>query len=416
MTYHDVQTVATAEHLFVIVCQSVGISPVFVVYVGQIGLRQTSVAKLGIGRCLIAPHLIGIVKLPTITKFAAELPSLERLPIDTHVVVLTETALLLVGRLYTFQRIVTGIGTVLVILRVFVQCFDWRVGNSSGHQRISLGFFIILTSAQTINLLLRQAGIEIECEPLVDFSIQLGIDIVLRVTRPIHDALLVVAGITDIELGGLATTAHADIVLLLVACTTEEFVLPVVTFHRFPDFQILVCAIRCTRLVQFILIECIVIRIEHSNLFGSLTYTIGYSEIDLRLAFSTRLGSDDNDAIGTTGTIDGSRRSILQYIHRLDVSRSDVTDAGYREAVDNIERRIVLRKRATATNADFHIGIRRSFRSGNLHTCHFSLQGFRCIRYGYRLQLFGTDGRYRTCQVLLLYRTIADYNHLFQGL
>ncbi len=62
--------------------------------------------------------------------------------------------------------------------------------------------------------------------------------------------------------------------------------------------------------------------------------------------------------ISTTGTIDGCRRSILQYVDALNLARSDVADRAYWETVYDVERRVVLRKGTATTHPNLHVSIR----------------------------------------------------------
>lgn len=47
-------------------------------------------------------------------------------------------------------------------------------------------------------------------------------------------------------------------------------------------------------------------------------------------SFGTLVGGDDDDTIGTTGTINGRCGSILENVHRLDVCRIDVGEIAHK--------------------------------------------------------------------------------------
>ena len=74
-----------------------------------------------------------------------------------------------------------------------------------------------------------------------------------------------------------------------------------------------------------------------------------------RLVFLTILGSDDNDTIGSTRTVDGTRRSILQNLDGLDIIRREVTDSGtHWHTVDDIKRSCAT-ERTDTTNSHTRI-------------------------------------------------------------
>ena len=52
----------------------------------------------------------------------------------------------------------------------------------------------------------------------------------------------------------------------------------------------------------------------------------------------TTLGSDDDNTIGTTRTIDGGRRSILQYVDAFNFRRGNIADTAHGEAINDIKR------------------------------------------------------------------------------
>ena len=74
-----------------------------------------------------------------------------------------------------------------------------------------------------------------------------------------------------------------------------------------------------------------------------------------RLVFLTILGSDNNDTIRSTGTIDGTRRSILQNLDGLDIIRREVTDSGtHWHTIDDIKRSCAT-ERTDTTNSHTRI-------------------------------------------------------------
>ena len=65
---------------------------------------------------------------------------------------------------------------------------------------------------------------------------------------------------------------------------------------------------------------------QHIHHLRTGLHTVGSIEVYLQTALLSLLGSDDDDTIGCTGTIDGCRRSILQHSHTLDIRWVDHTE------------------------------------------------------------------------------------------
>ena len=132
-----------------------------------------------------------------------------------------------------------------------------------------------------------------------------------------------------------------------------------------------------------------------------------------RLVFLTILGCDDNDTIGSTGTVDGTCRSILQNLDGLDIIWREVTDSGtHWHTVDDIER-----SRATegADTTDTYARVSTRLTVGcNLHTSHLTFEHGRDVGVRYLLHLLSVHNRYGTGKVSLLLRTITYYNHLVE--
>ena len=74
-----------------------------------------------------------------------------------------------------------------------------------------------------------------------------------------------------------------------------------------------------------------------------------------RLVFLTILGSDDNDTISSTRTVDGTRRSILQDLDGLDIIRREVTDSGTHWHTINDIKRSCATERTDTTNSHTRI-------------------------------------------------------------
>ena len=133
-----------------------------------------------------------------------------------------------------------------------------------------------------------------------------------------------------------------------------------------------------------------------------------------RSAFLGSLGGDQDDTIGTTGTIDGGRGSILQYIDALDVVGRDVVNTRHLYAIHHIQRLIALGDGSASTDTDGHGGTGTTVLRDDIHTGQLSLQGFCDVADGIGSEFVTGDGSHSTCQVLTLHRTITDHHHVFQ--
>ena len=132
---------------------------------------------------------------------------------------------------------------------------------------------------------------------------------------------------------------------LLPSCA-ENLVLPVilrntpVIFHRpllaFMLNQVVLLGI-CRK--QFILQLHKLIRIQHWNCIGDLLKSETSVILELRFSNLSFLGRDNNDTVSTTGTINGSGRSIFQHFNGFSVGRvngSRNSRIFYRKPVNNI--------------------------------------------------------------------------------
>ncbi|CCY37512.1 unknown [Alistipes sp. CAG:831] len=170
----------------------------------------------------------------------------------------------------------------------------------------------------------------------------------------------------EVVLGPLITTVHTQLILLAESLSVGESVHPVLVPGRYCIRAYKTCGrvnycIPCIILVGVVeltaegvahtgrcIVEsivmgvtlvdsCIVERFIHQFYIFILIYKVvaGNSaglpadlslEIHVYAAFLTFLGSDDNDTVGTTGTVQGSGRCVLQHGHRLDILRVDGVD------------------------------------------------------------------------------------------
>ena len=155
--------VALAEELLVVVSDSVGITPVAVVLGGELCLRSGGVTDLGVvagSQFLI--HLVGVVVAPAIAELGTEGPTLEGLPIDACVVILTETALYLVGSVETGRWIDALRGRVLFVFVTAAQHVDGSKADGLADDGVGGVAFLLGTGAEAVDDLISQTCIEVK--------------------------------------------------------------------------------------------------------------------------------------------------------------------------------------------------------------------------------------------------------------
>ena len=138
-------------------------------------------------------------------------------------------------------------------------------------------------------------------------------------------------------------------------------------------------------------------------------------EVDLHLALLTLLGSDDDDTIGSTATIDRSRCSILEHLNALDVITIEFvhTRLGW-HTINNIKRIIVVQR--TDTTNTYGGSSRRRTVSCNIHTRNAALKSLDRVVLVLLGYLINADYRDGTCQVGLALSGITSNNYLVEQL
>ena len=137
----------------------------------------------------------------------------------------------------------------------------------------------------------------------------------------------------------------------------------------------------------------------------------------------TFLGSDDDDPVRCTRTIDSRGTGILQHRKGFDVIRIDGGQGigcargriiGYRNPVYHNQRVVAGIQGSTATDADAASCSRLTVACRYIQARHFPLNQF--LRRSYRslVHVFGLDGHDRTAQVILLDRAITDDHQFLQ--
>ena len=91
------------------------------------------------------------------------------------------------------------------------------------------------------------------------------------------------------------------------------------------------------------------------------------------------------------------------------------TIAVHSQTVDDNQRVVRCVQRRTTTNTDSSTTARGTTAIGDVHTGHLTLKGILRIGDQTLVHFIGFDGRYRTCQVILLGTTITDDHHVLEN-
>ena len=129
----------------------------------------------------------------------------------------------------------------------------------------------------------------------------------------------------------------------------------------------------------------------------------------------TLLGRYEDDAVGTTGAVDGCRTGILQYGDRLDVLGGDVAEVTACDAVNHDEWAVGGCQRTCTTHLDFSGGIRVGFGSCcNVKTCHLAGNQRHRVAGCTLVEVLLRDLNHRARDLLLGHRTVAHYDYFVQ--
>ena len=183
--------------------------------------------------------------------------------------------------------------------------------------------------------------------------------------------------------------------------------------------------------VQFVIQRCKLLSIQEVQFLGCRTPREGARIVDGVAPVRALLGSNDDDTVGTTRTIDGGGRNVLQHFYRLNVCRIQegqrvqlgvaARSACLRRSsivvdnlpVNDIQRFVASRDAVAATDTDIAQGPWLSAGGDYVQTSHSPLQGTldRGILLAQHLAVNTCDGAGQL-QTLLL--TIAHYHHFVQ--
>jgi len=210
---------------------------------------------------------------------------------------------------------------------------------------------------------------------------------------------------------GIATTGKRYVVVLH-QCGLQHFILPVGII-----LWVFLSAVYSGNTVfdGFIIGNIIILDIFcriHQIEFRAPFQCFLYAYIHFHGTFRTFLGSNDNHTVGSTRTVDGSSRSILQNLDGLCIRRIEINTRVCNHTVNNPQRRVIAQGTDTA---NFNRGIfacptATAYVNTGCQALHLADQ-CSCSAF---LHFLGINHGNRSGQVGLLHRLITDDNHFFQ--
>ena len=133
---------------------------------------------------------------------------------------------------------------------------------------------------------------------------------------------------------------------------------------------------------------------------------------------TTLLGSDHNDTVSTTATIQRGSCCILEDGERSDVTRVDRADRTGIECdtIHYVQRRTIRRNRSDTTNIDRGYRTRLTSGVNHLNTSYLTGHSLGNIGGVLLLNVLCLNGFYRTGKAALADVTVTGNNHLFEQL
>ena len=173
-----------------------------------------------------------------------------------------------------------------------------------------------------------------------------GVTLVVRSSVSTHDTVVTSIGVRHSELRAVSTTGQRHRMVRLQGVLVLESLPPVSTFptvlNLIEDVSgHITCPIHLhTRSVEGILINDghVLLSIEELRTLVGVRPTESAVVAELNLTSLTLLGSHQDHTVSSTGTVDGSRSSVLQNIDSLDISGVDVIKASTCYTVDYVKR------------------------------------------------------------------------------
>ena len=160
----------------------------------------------------------------------------------------------------------------------------------------------------------------------------------------------------------------------------------------------------------------ILLGIEGVDLFPQPGDTGIGTEFDLRFAYLAPLGGNQYDTVGGPGSVNGSRRSIFQYLHALDVARVQTRYIVAGHTVDNIQWFVRSLYRCSATHTNAHARTGSTRRLHYLNTGRFTLESLCCVDNGALVNIGSRYDRYGRGNIFPFHRTVTNHHHFVEQL
>ena len=314
-----------------------------------------------------------------------------------------------------------GVGAVHVALRQsLVGGGDDRQGVEGLHDRVE----VVLVGdrvSRRILVLAESAHVHREAEVAGDLCVDVRPDVEPFVGGVRHDAVLIHQSDARVVLDPVVAARRGDVVLVGEAVVLEEQVHPVrfavgsVGLHL-GDHLVGPHGSEPVHFAGFVVPADVVLGVEEFGKRG--VRGEGHRTVvgDLRGAFRTAFGRDENDAVGAADAVDRRCGGVLENRDGGDVVRIDRVDHAF-HAVHQTERARIV-ERGGAADQDRGLvaaGLARTLDTRDTgqfaghHVRHVGHRGLKQLLVRYR--------RDRTHEELFLLRAVTDYHHLvhFRG-
>ena len=234
-----------------------------------------------------------------------------------------------------------------------------------------------------------------------------------------HGTFLAIVIEADVVRVVSPATRHVDVVILTNACF-KCFIEPIgVNLGRINIFW--TCRIVSGRYIHTTIVVChsdvftILVRIHH--IVHTLLHLVktGVSGVVYfhGLVLLSLLGRDDNHAVGSTRTVDGGGRSVLEYLKGFNIIRRKVANGcSHGNSINNVQR-CRTAKRADTTDTYCRVGSRLSVRC-NLNTRYLTFEHRGDVGVRYFFHFFSVDNSNGACEVNLALSSVTNYHHLFE--
>ena len=254
----------------------------------------------------------------------------------------------------------------------------------------------------------------VKTQPFQHLRIALALQGEALVIGCVHNTLVVLVTKTYVVVCVVITTRVVQVVVLHHT-GAKHLVHPVRTLAQFAGVRP-IGILTVTGVVHHVVAQCGILRCsQHRRHIHRGLRTHAGVQAEFTLARRTLLGGDHYHTVGTTATVDGRSRSVLQYIQTLNISHIQGVDTQIRRYTIDNNQRVAVVDRTETTDLDAYV-ITGSAGIQYLYTADLTLQCLTNVSYRSRSNILGCHRTYRTGQVGLTHRTVTYYNDLFQHL